>query len=186
MESESVLSRIPSNLVKLRKSHGITQTQLGKVLNMTRQGYTNIEKGKAALTLENATKLALFYKVSIEELISLPIPTNSFTNECSFSTFVEKENAIIESSKLLKIDNFQQDIYIVKDKNGDLNFYQSTISPCYDQVMLFYHNGTLKNKRIFKYSSVSFAYVEGNIIVRVPFKACHFIAVKTDLKDIIQ
>ena len=53
----------------LREDRDLTQTQLGKVLNKSQQGYNHIEAGRAELKIEDLIKLCEFYNVTADYLI---------------------------------------------------------------------------------------------------------------------
>lgn len=53
----------------LREDRDLTQSQLGKVLNKSQQGYNHIETGRAELKIEDLVKLCDFYGVSADYLI---------------------------------------------------------------------------------------------------------------------
>ncbi len=53
----------------LREDRDLTQSQLGKVLNKSQQGYSHIESGRAELKIEDLIKLCDFYGVSADYFI---------------------------------------------------------------------------------------------------------------------
>lgn len=60
-----------NNIKEFRKKHGLTQEQLAKELNVTRQTINAIENNKYSPTLELALKLSKFLEVSVENLFFL-------------------------------------------------------------------------------------------------------------------
>jgi XRE family transcriptional regulator, regulator of sulfur utilization len=63
---------IAHNLIKLRKSMGLTQQQLAKTSGMTRAAIALLESGSANPTLESMLKITQGLKISIEELLANP------------------------------------------------------------------------------------------------------------------
>lgn len=55
----------------LREDRDLTQTQVGKILNKSQQGYNHIEAGRAELKIEDLIKLCQLYQVSSDYLIGL-------------------------------------------------------------------------------------------------------------------
>ena len=55
----------------IREDHDLTQTEVGKVLNKSQQGYNHIEAGRAELKIEDLAKLCRFYGLSADYIIGL-------------------------------------------------------------------------------------------------------------------
>lgn len=53
----------------LREDRDLTQTEVGKILNKSQQGYNHIEAGRAELKIDDLIKLCDFYNVSADYLI---------------------------------------------------------------------------------------------------------------------
>ena len=60
-----------TRLKNLREDRDLTQTQLGKILHKSQQGYNHIETGRAELKIEDLARLCEFYNVSADYLIGL-------------------------------------------------------------------------------------------------------------------
>ena len=58
-------------LRELREEQELTQTEVGKLLDKTQQGYNHIETGRAELKIEDLAKLCRFYDVSADYIIGL-------------------------------------------------------------------------------------------------------------------
>lgn len=58
-------------LRELREDKGLTQAELGTVLNKSQQGYNHIEAGRAELKIEDLAKLCRYYDVSADYIIGL-------------------------------------------------------------------------------------------------------------------
>ena len=54
-----------------RKSHALTQADIGKVLKRTQQGYNHIETGRAELKIEDLIRLCRLYGVSADYMLGL-------------------------------------------------------------------------------------------------------------------
>lgn len=55
----------------LRIDNDIKQKDIAKIINKSQQGYAHIENRKAKLAIEDLTKLARFYNVSLDYLVGL-------------------------------------------------------------------------------------------------------------------
>lgn len=56
-------------LKSLREDNDLTQSELGKVIGKSQQGYSHIEAGRAELKIEDLIKLCNFYGVSADYII---------------------------------------------------------------------------------------------------------------------
>ncbi len=54
-----------------RKTHALTQADIGKVLQRTQQGYNHIETGRAELKIEDLICLCRLYGVSADYMLGL-------------------------------------------------------------------------------------------------------------------
>ncbi len=61
-----------TTLRKLRKSAGLTQEQVARLLNISRSSYTYYETGKTEPTLSSLIKLSKVFSVDLEALIVPP------------------------------------------------------------------------------------------------------------------
>ena len=53
----------------LREDRDLTQSQAGKIINKSQQGYNHIETGRAELKIDDLIKLCDFYHVSADYFI---------------------------------------------------------------------------------------------------------------------
>ncbi len=60
-----------TRLRHLREDHDLTQTEIGRVIQKSQQGYNHIETGRAELKIEDLIKLCRFYNVSADYLIGM-------------------------------------------------------------------------------------------------------------------
>ncbi len=58
-------------LKSLREDNDYTQTEIGRLINKSQQGYNHIETGRAELKIEDLAVLCQFYKVSADYIIGL-------------------------------------------------------------------------------------------------------------------
>ncbi len=63
-------------LKSLREDNDYTQTEIGKLIHKSQQGYNHIETGRAELKIEDLAVLCQFYKVSADYIIGLTDDTN--------------------------------------------------------------------------------------------------------------
>ena len=55
----------------IREDRDLTQSEVGKLLQKSQQGYNHIETGRAELKIEDLAKLCNFYNISADYLIGL-------------------------------------------------------------------------------------------------------------------
>lgn len=62
----------------IREDRDLTQTDVGRVLNKSQQGYNHIEAGRAELKIDDLVKLCQFYDLSADYLIGLTDEKKSY------------------------------------------------------------------------------------------------------------
>ncbi|MDS1004988.1 helix-turn-helix domain-containing protein [Clostridium sporogenes] len=67
-------------LKALRELHGLTQTDVSKLLGISLHSYCNKENGKLKFTLNEAKQLSDLFKLSIEEIFFANIEFKLNTN----------------------------------------------------------------------------------------------------------
>ena len=55
----------------VREDRDYTQSEIGKILQKSQQGYNHIEAGRAELKIEDLIRLCKFYNLSADYLIGL-------------------------------------------------------------------------------------------------------------------
>lgn len=68
--------QLSNNLRYLRKRHRLTQDQMGEILNISRQAYSNYETSNRTPDLDTLLFLSNFYKVTLDELILTDLKDN--------------------------------------------------------------------------------------------------------------
>ena len=58
-------------LRQIREDRGLTQSEIGKLLDKSQQGYNHIETGRAELKMEDLAKLCRFYNLSADYILGL-------------------------------------------------------------------------------------------------------------------
>lgn len=61
--------QLSNNLRYLRKQHQLTQDQMGELLNISRQAYSNYETSNRTPDLDTLLFLSNFYKITLDDLI---------------------------------------------------------------------------------------------------------------------
>ena len=67
-----------NRLRDLREDRDLTQSEIGKVLNKSQQGYNHIEAGRAELKIDDLVKLCQFYNLSADYLVGLTNKPKSY------------------------------------------------------------------------------------------------------------
>lgn len=65
------------NLKRLRSDRGLSQQAIASLLGITQQAYANYESGKREPDHENLLRLSEIYSVSVDQLLSAPIPDDT-------------------------------------------------------------------------------------------------------------
>ena len=73
--------QLTDNLVRLRKDYNYTQKQIGRKLNISRQAYSNYERGKRIPDISMLLRLADNYGVTLEQLHTQTCTKNGIINE---------------------------------------------------------------------------------------------------------
>ena len=58
-------------LREVREDRELSQSEVGKVLNKSQQGYSHLENGRAELKIEDLITLCRYYNLSADYLIGL-------------------------------------------------------------------------------------------------------------------
>ena len=116
--------QLAANLRKLRKEHHYTQEQLGEMLHITHQAYSNYETGVRDPNIHILTKLSEIYNVPLELLITDSCSSNSLslneTKNYSCIRIENSENEILlnrkETNLILKYRSVSDDDRKLVDK----------------------------------------------------------------------
>jgi len=60
-----------TRIKNIREDRDLTQSQIGKLINKSQQGYNHIEMGRAELKIEDLAILCKFYNISADYMIGL-------------------------------------------------------------------------------------------------------------------
>ena len=67
-----------TRLRNVREDRDLTQSEIGRVLNKSQQGYNHIEAGRAELKIDDLVKLCQFYNLSADYMIGLSNKPKSY------------------------------------------------------------------------------------------------------------
>ena len=135
------MSNLHQTIKKLRLEKGLSQGELAKKLNLSRQTYTQIETGSRDLTVPEAQKLAEFFNISLDDFLQ--------GKETSVVVHVKKSNKIQKPKKgeirisipQENVDKFRQILlYILKKVGGKPNVGMTVL------YKLLYFIGMVANK----------------------------------------
>ncbi len=70
-----------TRIKNIREDRDLTQSEIGKLLQKSQQGYNHIETGRAELKIEDLAKLCKFYNLSADYLIGLIDEQKKLKNE---------------------------------------------------------------------------------------------------------
>lgn len=75
---------IAENLKRLRTFHDYRQQDVSNKLHISRQAYSNYERGTRLPDLETASKLAQFYRISMDRLVHSKDPVGVIAESAPF------------------------------------------------------------------------------------------------------
>ena len=73
--------QLVKNLKRYRTARKLTQKELGKMLNISRQAYSNYETGKRTPDLDMLLKIAQIYNITLDDLIKHPYRADGIIHE---------------------------------------------------------------------------------------------------------
>lgn len=116
-------------LKSLREDNDYTQTEIGKLIHKSQQGYNHIETGRAELKIEDLAVLCKFYKVSADYIIGLTddikqLKTVQFGDSPQIAPFFNRADAGIRPYSTVlttlltekNVQNGQTEFFIFQDK----------------------------------------------------------------------
>ena len=65
-------------LRNIREDRDLTQTDIGKIINKSQQGYNHIEAGRAELKIDDLITLCKYYDLSADYIIGLSNTPKSY------------------------------------------------------------------------------------------------------------
>ena len=68
MNDYNIREGLQRSLIRLRKQHGMNQTEAGAIVGVPKTTYATWEQGRSLPDVENLYKLAQFYGVSMDEI----------------------------------------------------------------------------------------------------------------------
>lgn len=71
MNYYNIREGLQRSLIRLRKQHGMNQTEAGAIVGVPKTTYATWEQGRSLPDAENLYKLAQFYGVSMDEIYGL-------------------------------------------------------------------------------------------------------------------
>mgnify|MGYP003587647575 CR=1 FL=1 len=89
------MTAFSDKLRQLRKQRGLTQTEFGKLFNLSKQTISGYEKGESNPPMESAQRFADYFNISLDELMGREktASLNSFNNLPSLTPKDEREIA---------------------------------------------------------------------------------------------
>lgn len=99
--------QLTDNLVRLRKSYKYTQKQIASKLNISRQAYSNYERGKRIPDISMLIRLADIYSVTLEQLLTQTCTKDGVVNESHGPYF---RGLVIESADTLYLTQEEVDV----------------------------------------------------------------------------
>ena len=128
------LSFFPNNLKTLRKLNLLSQSELSKLLGISRSSLSFYESGESEPTLNVLIKISKFFNVSLDYLIFKKIDSKFLANLISYDSLKKQNLDKLEKLDLLNILKNKKNYYIskeqeihktIKDLNSIIKFLES-------------------------------------------------------------
>jgi transcriptional regulator with XRE-family HTH domain len=149
---------ISENLKRLRKAHGLSTTEVAKIIDKSRQGYLNYETGAREIGINALITLSGYYNVTIDEIVGNPYTLRDMKN-LGFRTY-EFINGSLTHTMPINISTINEDIICVKHDQYHVDFFWRTQTLQKGQVMLFeYYNKPYISKVYFNSNGSGFFFI---------------------------
>lgn len=154
LDDEFRMLLIANNLKNLRKSAGLTTTQIADVIDKTRQAYNNYESGKREMSVLDLMKLSEFYNISMDLIVGSKIASGDKIS-IPFDHFQFVDDHIIETTPKY-VSSSNDDIILLTRNDTTIDYYLK--SQVYHEKIetLFSYNNNI-------YSSILFRLPNGGI-----------------------
>lgn len=146
------MSNFPDILKKLRTSKGLSQKQLGSMLNVTQNAIFNWESGRTQPTLEMLERLSAIFEVEPSFLLGYPQTENSYIIQKTERELLEKYKSLDDAGRktVNVILDYELDrVQLIKEKDATIsnlmNEYNKLLSgtkkraALYEQQLLAAH-----------------------------------------------
>ncbi|HAT4274449.1 TPA: helix-turn-helix transcriptional regulator, partial [Clostridium perfringens] len=110
------LSFFPNNLKTLRKLNLLSQSELSKLLGISRSSLSFYESGESEPTLNVLIKISKFFNVSLDYLIFKKIDSKFLANLISYDSLKKQNLDTLEKLDLLDILKNKKNYYISKEQ----------------------------------------------------------------------
>ncbi len=84
--------QLTNNLRQYRKAHGYTQKKLSGLLNISRQAYSNYERGNREPDIDLLLKLCQIYNISFEQLLLKPFNEEIIRENIPYTLACDEES----------------------------------------------------------------------------------------------
>ncbi len=135
IEDDLSLLMIGENLKRLRVSHGLSTTEVAKMLNKSRQGYFNYETGAREINITSLVTLSNYYGVSIDSIVGNPYAIG-VESKLNYRTFELTKEGIKKTMPTV-ISSQYNDILAVKISDIVIKFFWRTDTYVEDSELLF-------------------------------------------------
>ena len=103
-------------LYKIRKSRGITQTEMSEALGISQQAYYAYEKGKSEPSLENLVRISFILNCSIDLLLQKNNLIGDEKDQLEYAKkFAEEIRALEGNEKLQQSENLSSTLKALKE-----------------------------------------------------------------------
>ncbi|MBI9009323.1 MAG: helix-turn-helix transcriptional regulator [Tenericutes bacterium] len=149
---------ISTSLKRLRVKHNLSTYDVAKIIEKSRQAYSNYETGLRDIGIYDLIKLSGFYNVSIDVIVGNPYALMN-DKSIAYRYFEYVENELKEVMPLC-ISTIRDDVIVVKQNDLLSDFFWRTDTNQQSLVMLFdYYNKTYISKVFYNSSGGGHFYI---------------------------
>lgn len=151
---------IGDNLKKLRKTHKLTMTEVGKIIGKSRQGYMYYEKGIREISVKDLITLSGFYNVSLDVIVANPYSLKS-DKTIAFRSFTKGTDGLDEVMPIT-VSTIHDDVICYKADDNTFLFYWKTNQNQVGYEMIFdYYDKVYVSKVYYKSTGGGHFYING-------------------------
>lgn len=162
MEKRAIIA---NNLTNIRQSRNLTTTEVADVIGQSRQGYYNYETKQRDISIYNLMKLAEFYGVSVDFLVS-----NSINENGSISLFydhlTETVNGI-ERTQPIELKTFHKDVTLLSKSNGIIEYYIKNQKILFDSKLLFSYADTIYTTSLYDIGNDEIVFKHNGVMKKI-------------------
>lgn len=135
--------QLAKNLRFLRNEKGLSQQEMEDVLNLSRQAYSNYERGERTPDLDVLVRLSQFHEISIDALLLMNLEALPAVTACSDSVMMETISPYYTYTECKKTG---ESVYLTEEELKLISDFRS-LSEETKQILAGFISNELNNKK---------------------------------------